>query len=87
MDIGTIYLKLSESTGDIIYISTPEQFNDIRKNLDAHYVLLNDIDLADFYFLGANWNIYQSIHRYIRWQWIQYNRFYNFRFLNWLRFK
>lgn len=64
MDIGTIYLKLSESIGDIIYISTPEQFNDIRKNLDAHYVLLNDIDLADFTFwapIGTSTNPFTGI--------------------------
>ena len=68
MDIGTIYLKLSESigdiTGDIIYISTPKQFNDIRKNLDAHYVLLNDIDLSDFTFwapIGTSTNPFTGI--------------------------
>ena len=46
--VGTILLTPKVSSDDIIYISTPEQFNAIRNNLSAHYVLVNDIDLSSF---------------------------------------
>ena len=34
--------------GDAIHISTPEQFNNIRNDLDAYYILDNDIDLSGY---------------------------------------
>lgn len=46
--VGIILLTPKISSDDIIYISTPEQFNAIRNNLSAHYVLLNDIDLSGY---------------------------------------
>lgn len=46
--IGTILLTPAVSSDDIIYISTPEQFDAIRNNLEGHYALLNDIDLSSY---------------------------------------
>lgn len=46
--VDTIFLTPVVSADDVIYISTPEQFDAIRNNLEAHYVLSNDIDLSGF---------------------------------------
>jgi hypothetical protein len=34
--------------GDIIYISTPQEFQDINLDLSAHYEIVNDIDFSGF---------------------------------------
>jgi hypothetical protein len=40
--------QAEEPVGDVIEISTPEQFQNINNDLTAHYIIMNDIDFTGF---------------------------------------
>jgi len=40
--------RAEEPAGDVIYISTPQEFQDINLDLTAHYEIVNDIDFTGF---------------------------------------
>ena len=46
---ATYQASAEAPTGDVIYISTPQEFQDINLDLTAHYEIINDIDFTDFY--------------------------------------